>query len=369
MVMLSEKPSALRSACLATTMPATPHLFLQGVDALSGTDWSSLCQSHPQAGFFHSREWLKVLVDAYGLKPVGLLWESGGDVAAAVPCLEVPTLGWGRKGVSLPFTDFCEPLVWDEAVRPRVWNDLREWGRQAGWRSIELRGGTELAAGHTPSLSFYGHVLNLDPSEQRAFRKLSDATARGVRKAEREDVRAVVSEGPEGINVYYRLHCQTRRRQGLPPQPARLFQSIFEQVIAKGLGFVVTAFYEDRPIAGAVFFQWGTQALFKFGASERRWQHLRANNLVMWTGIRRLARSGCTSLHLGRTSWNNEGLRRFKRGWGAKEEPIHYYQYDLHRGSFVAVRDRTTGWHNQVFRRMPLWMGRLSGALFYKYLA
>ena len=45
-------------------------------------------------------------------------------------------------------------------------------------------------------------------------------------------------------------------------------------------------------------------------------QNLRPNNLVMWEGIKSLMQRGADTLHLGRTSMENEGLRRFKLSRG-----------------------------------------------------
>jgi len=39
--------------------------------------------------------------------------------------------------------------------------------------------------------------------------------------------------------------------------------------------------------------------MYKFGASDSGFQHLRPNNLVMWEGIRHCAERGCERLHFG----------------------------------------------------------------------
>ena len=93
----------------------------------------------------------------------------------------------------------------------------------------------------------------------------------------------------QAINDFYQLHVQTRRRHGLPPQPASFFLNIYEHIIKPGLGFIVLAQRESRPIAAAIFFRFGRNALYKYGASDKRFQEFRANDLVMWHGIQFLA--------------------------------------------------------------------------------
>ena len=76
--------------------------------------------------------------------------------------------------------------------------------------------------------------------------------------------------------------------------------------------------------------------IFKFGASDHAFQHLRPNNLVMWEAIKRYAADGFKSLHLGRTSQANDGLRRYKLGFGARGERIEHCRYDFRKRAFTA---------------------------------
>ena len=132
--------------------------------------------------------------------------------------------------------------------------------------------------------------------------RFASPVRRAIRKAERSDVTATVVRNRPAIGDFYRLHVQTRRRHGLPPQPASFFLNIYDHIIKPGLGFIVLAQRGSRPIAAAIFFRFGKNALYKYGASDKKFQELRANNLVMWQGIQFLARNGAEKLHLGAPS-------------------------------------------------------------------
>jgi hypothetical protein len=88
----------------------------------------------------------------------------------------------------------------------------------------------------------------------------------------------------------------------------------------------------------------------------------------MWEGIRWLAAQGCEQLDFGRTSLENEGLRRFKAGWGAREGLIEYVKYDVRGARFMVDKDRASGWHNQFFSRMPMALLRVAGAVLYRQM-
>jgi hypothetical protein len=89
----------------------------------------------------------------------------------------------------------------------------------------------------------------------------------------------------------------------------------------------------------------------------------------MWHGIKWHAQQGFSFLDFGRTSLQNEGLRRFKLSWGAKEFRINYARVDIASGRYVISEDRSNGWHNRFFRMMPMPVSRLIGQLLYPHVA
>jgi hypothetical protein len=89
----------------------------------------------------------------------------------------------------------------------------------------------------------------------------------------------------------------------------------------------------------------------------------------MWTAIQWYGRRGYTVLSLGKTSEENEGLRRYKLGWNAREQLRSYFKYDFGKSCFVRGHDRISGWHNAVFRHMPIPIARAIGNLLYAHMA
>ena len=341
---------------------------MQRVNPLHEPDWDRMVKALPGAGFFHSSSWARVLNGTYGHAPHYFCALDRARLEVVLPVMEVSSPIRGRRAVSLPFTDECPALSVDPARVADVFQEAVDYGRSCGWKTLECRGLQERPAkGAVPSLSFYAHVLQLRGSGEGRFDRLEGSVRRAVRKAVSSGVRVEVLQTLEAVRAFYALHCRTRRRHGLPPQPFRFFAGIFEHAISEGHGFVALARLGEKPIAAAVFLHLGNQAIFKFGASDRRYQQLRANDLVMWEAIQWYALRGYDSLHLGRTSMANAGLRRFKRGFGAEEYVLNYHQFDFTKDDFVRGRDGAYGWHNAVFRLMPIPLSRMLGALLYRY--
>jgi hypothetical protein len=344
---------------------AAPQL----VNPVDHPGWDALVMAHPQGSIFHGSAWAKTLQRSYEFRPVYFTAGEADGRSAVLPLMEVDSWLTGRRGIALPFTDDCEPLYSDADTIRNLIQAAVKFGKSRGWKSVEWRGGRELFPEAPPSLSFYGHSIDLGPDEDRMFARLESSVRRAIRKAEKAGVTVEVSRSLQAMKVFYALHCRTRQKHGLPPQPFVFFQNIFEHVLSKKQGMIAIASCQQRPVAASVYFQFGARAVYKYGASDGEFQHLRGANSVMWEAIKWHARNGAKTLHLGRTSLGNEGLRRFKLGWGAGEQTIAYVKYDLRQDRFIVETDETTGWYNRVFNLLPVRVSRLMGAVLYRHCA
>ena len=345
--------------------------MIDSIDIINPIDypgWDDLILSHPEGSFFHSSVWAKVLHDSYGYTPIYFTVLGENGIKALIPMMEVNSLLTGKRGVSLPFTDYCEPIT-DGNVRCQDFLDyVIEYGREHGWRTLELRSGNNLLPSTPPSMTYLGHVLDLSRTEGEVFSSFRDSTKRNAKKAIKEGVGVKIDHSLESIKEFYRLNCMTRKEHGLPPQPFSFFKKIYDHIISKNLGMVVLASLDQKNVAGAIYLHFGKKAVYKYGASDKRFQNLRANNLVMWEAIKWYSRNGYKSLCFGRTEPENQGLIQFKSGWGTTEQPIHYYRYDLKKGSFVSGSSKVTGFHNKIFRNIPVPILNKIGALLYKHI-
>ncbi len=350
-----------------TTLPS--KMDFDVTDPLRDSGWDELISSHPKASVFHTSSWARVLARSYGFDPKYLVRRRNGAIEAVIPVMEVRGALTGRRAVSLPFSDYCDPLTAAGTSLSEVLDGLRRHGKDSGWKSFEVRQRGPLPATLQPSESFLGHVLDLQPNEAALYSRLRGSTQRNIKKASAEGVTVTAEQTDEAMAAFYRLNCLTRREHGLPPQPVSFFRNLIREIRAADSGFVVLAGFKGATIAGCVYMHFGDKAVYKYGASDRRYQNLRANNLVMWEAIRRYAERGARTLCFGRTERDNEGLRQFKSGWGTREEEIGYVKYDFSTGSYVKEESRIKGLHNRFFRNIPTPVSRMIGSVLYKYMA
>jgi hypothetical protein len=342
---------------------------LEMVDPLVDPRWDQLLESYSTAEIFHGSAWARVLSETYGYRPTYFVARTGGRLLGLFPCMEINSWITGRRGVSLPFTDQSDPLITENTDPGELLAAILDQGRERGWKSLVLHGGSNLLTSPAPTLAFYTHSLDLLPHCDRLFKGFKDTVRRHVRQAQRNEVMVEIDRSMESMDAYYSLHCLTRQKHGIPPQPAEFFHSIQRSLLQKGLGFIALARAKGKPVAGAVFLHQGTQAYYKFGASDKDDLRLRANNLVMWESICHLQKEGFAALNFGRTSITNEGLRRYKLGWGTKESTVHYHRFDFGTNRFVADRDQADGFHNRIFGLMPIPALRWCGRMMYRHVA
>ena len=340
---------------------------LQIINPTTYPGWNELVLSNKDYSFFHSSNWANVLAESYNYKPLYFSLIDGKKLSCLIPLMGIKSLLTGQRGVSLPFTDYCRPVSNGDINFHDAFNGLIEYGKQAGWKYIEIRDGGDVFRKLPTSSFYYGHTLQLSQDEKKIFSGFKSNAKRNIRKAVKEGVEAKVCNTLDSVKEFYRLNCITRKMHGLPPQPYFFFRKIFEHIISKNHGIIVLASHKGRTIAGAVYFHFGNKSEYKYGASDKRYQHLRPNNLVMWSAIQWYCQNGYKSLSFGRTDHDHKGLVRFKDGWGAEKQIIKYYRYDFSRGAFVNGNFLQSENYNKAFHLMPLSLLKIIGYLLYKH--
>ncbi len=344
------------------------ELDIQIIDPTQYPSWDELLISTPGSSFFHTSSWAKVIKEAYGYTPKYFTEFDDGKILKLIPVMEVKNILNGRRGVSLPFTDYCDLISMGNNQLEDLLNHVIRYGKECNWTSLELRGRNNLLPLTSSSVTYLGHTLNLSKSEEEIFSSFRDSTKRNIKKAINNGVEVKIYNSLESIEEFCRLNCLTRKKHGIPPQPFYFFKKVFEHIILNQIGFIVLASYKNQYIAGAVFFHFGDTAIFKYGASDTKYHHLKPNNLIMWEAIKWYCQNGHKSFCFGRTEVDNKGLLQFKSGWGATEHHINYYKYDFKKETFVSVVSKLTGFHNKVFNKMPIPILNIIGNILYRHV-
>lgn len=342
---------------------------MEVVDPTGIPGWEERLARHPEATVFHTAAWAHVLSETYGYLPTCFTVLEEDRLVALLPFMEIRSRLTGTRGVSLPFTDECRPILPKTLSFDDVVPEVISRAGSRGWKTIEVRGRCRGMGNLPASAEYWTHELDLTPGEAALPSGYRPNVQRNIRKAEKSGVTVAPDPTPEGVREFYRLNCMTRRQHGLPPQPARFFENLRSHVLGKGFGTLLLARHEGKAVAGAVFLHFAGKAVYKYGASDRRFQELRPNNLLFRVGIRHLCGIGVRSLSFGRTDLHHEGLRQFKLSWGAVEKTLQYARYDVPSKSYLSPkRDRGTIPWETAMSKLPLPVLRLIGRVAYRHV-
>jgi len=344
-------------------------LNISFLDPTKTEKWDELILNFPSYSFFHSSDWAKVLKETYNFKPHYFVVTESGNIKAVLPLMEVNSFFTGKRAISLPFSDFCEPLVSSGVNLRGIRHKVIDYCKAKGFKSLELRDSEVHLDNSIITPAGYQHILDLSFSEERLFKSLSDNTRRNIRKAVRNQVSIEINNSPSALEDFYIMNCYTRRRHGLPPQPLKFFRNLYDFVLTKNKGFISISKYNGKSIASAVFLFIGQKALFKYGASLFEYQNLRPNNLLMWESIKCIKDKGSSELNFGRTEIENIGLRRFKLGWGTEEKILNYYRFELGKNGKINTSTKSFSQRRLPLNRFPISLLRIIGSIVYKHFA
>ena len=307
-----------------------PSVAIYEIDPLCDPRWASLVEHHPRSSVFHSKSWLSALETVYGYEPVAVTTSPpGAALTNGFVFCHVKSWLTGKRFVSLPFSDHCEPLIDSpdelDVMLLHMQRDLDE----RKWQYIEIRPISSRPSSHAglqESLTYKFHRLDLRKSAQDLFHGFhKDCVQRKIRRAEREGLRYEDGNSEALLLKFYRLLVTTRRRQHLPPQPLGWFRGLVAtfgndlkiRVASKG----------DLPVASVLTLSHKRCVMYKYGGSIASLNKLGGMALLFWKTIQEAKDKALEELDMGRSSIDNLGLVAFKEHWGATGTTLNYFRY------------------------------------------
>jgi len=340
------------------------------LNPLQDRRWAELVERHPDASVFHTIGWLDALQRTYGYDPIAFTTSAPGSALKnGIVFCEIRSWLTGRRLVSLPFSDHCEPLVENSEQLDRICSHLEEQRGSHGWRYIEVRTRKAIFAQRAfgPAEKFWFHELRLRQENDALFRSFhKDSFQRKIRRAEREGLTCEEGLDERLLRAFYRLLVLTRRRHELPPQPFAWFSQL-----AACLGPSMTlriARFRQRPVAAILTLTCRDTMVYKYGASDADFHALGGMPLLFWKAIQEARARGCAVLDLGRSEAGNVGLVTFKDRLGAQRSSASYWRYPAAEAVPRPLRRYFMSCAKQALGRAPAGVRAATGRLLYRHV-
>jgi hypothetical protein len=299
------------------------------IHPLQDSRWSDLVRRHPRSSVFHDGAWLQALRMTYGYEPIALTTSTPCDqLENAIVFSSVNSWLTGRRWVSLPFSDHCEPLVEHFDQLQGLLSDMPVWLRNERLRYIEIRPTFALTGlgTHWQSWNTYClHQLDLQPDLNTLFKNChKSSTQRKIARANRDGLTYQEGRSQPLIDVFYDLFLLTRRRHHAPPPPKIWFNNLAQ---CFGDRFKIrVACSGQKPIAAIVTLRHKDVLVYKYGASDIRFHNFGGMQFLMWKTMEEGKREAARILDLGRSAVDNAGLLTFKDRLGASRATLNYFK-------------------------------------------
>lgn len=302
--------------------------------------------------------WVRFISASQDAEPVYLRISADGVfcgtfTGAIVRKFGIKILGSPMEGWTTPFMGFRLAFPVDrnrlvDALRPFAFSKL-------GVDYIEI---VDNQMVYSPSdkkshqLFNFTYLVDLTRSESELFASFTSACRRCIRKARKSSViiEQVEPDDPDFAEEYYSMLVDVFAKQSLKPTyPKERVKTLLSSLAGTDALLLIRARHPEtrETIAAGIFPAGGTTMHFWGGSSWRSHQHLRPNELVMWTAM----------LH-----WKSRGMTTFDLGGGSeyklKYQPVEarYTRLCLARWEFLLTLRAAAKW---VFRKRAVLIGRM----------
>jgi len=352
---------------------ASRFCFYQ-LDPTQDPRWAELVDKHPKASVFHTVGWLQALRRTYGYEPVVFTTSPPtAELKNGLVFCRINSWLTGRRLVSLPFSDHCEPLCDSTEDLDFLIHYLQTAMEHQGWKYLEFRpinaqlGQAGGGISWWPAATFYLHALDLSPHISEVFRSLDkDSVQRRVQRAQQAGLIEKRGTANDLLMKFYRLLVITRGRHQVPPPPHAWFRNLVN-CLGEALEIHV-AYHNETPVAAILTLRFRDIIYYKYGCSDRRFNTFGAMPWLLWNAVAAAKSNGATEFDMGRTEENNPGLLVFKNHWVPHPKELVYLRFPESSQSF----DMADGWKMKMARRafsyMPSGLLTISGKLLYRHI-
>jgi CelD/BcsL family acetyltransferase involved in cellulose biosynthesis len=306
-------------------------LRLERLD-LERVDWEEI-DRFPDRNVFQTPEWLAFTAKTQQAAPVvAAVRQNGATVGYftglivrryGVRILGSPFQGWTTAYLGFNLADGVSRRAAVEALLPFAFQALH-------CMHLELRD-RQVTADDVAGLGFEYSAktifeVDLRPSEDEIFTRMTSACRRCIRKAEKVGVTIEEADDLEFADDYYEQLRDVFAKQSLvPPYDKARVTELFRHLHPTGRLLLLRA--RDPAgtcIATGIFPAMNKTMYFWGGASWRQHQLLRPNEALMWSAMRYWKARGIQRFDLG-------GGAEYKRKYGTEEVPVPFFRISRFR--------------------------------------
>jgi CelD/BcsL family acetyltransferase involved in cellulose biosynthesis len=347
-------------------------MHTRAVDPITDPAWAEL-MAGPRGNLFGSPPWIAALVETYGFTVSARIIDDGtGHARGGLAHAELRDFV-GDRIVSLPFSDYLDPIAADDEEWRALVAPLIERSLPVRLRVLDAEV-PRLDARFEQRGTFAWHRTDLTRSEADIHGALASGLRQNVRAAERRGATVRFGTDLEDVRVLHLLHRSTRKHKyRMLAQPLSFFENLWKSFAPFDGIIVGQALHEGDVVAAALYLIWNDVLYFKCAASRADRLAVRPNELLAWESLRLGHGRGLREYDWGVSDVDQPGLIGYKRKFATDERLVSVLQ---HTPAGSSDRDgpevkRVLGDLTDAFTRadVPDAVTQRAGEILYRYFA
>lgn len=323
--------------------------------------WSDFIVNCPQASVYHTRAWAEVIKNTFNFKERSLAcFDDSGKIRAALPLWQVNR----NVMVNSPLRDRADLLSSIPEGKESIFRQL-----QAIDCDLVLKDwNQDIPSGEFILQDYWvTSVLDLTPGKDVVWNKVDKSVWRNIKKAEECGVKIEQVANEQKMKEFYYLFKKTRKRLGVPIYPFLLFKNMLRYLKSDAMRLYI-GYLNGRPISGIIILDSPATSIYAYGASDYKYQAIRANDSVFWKAIEDSIDLKKRSFDFGADSPGQINLLRYKNKWGSYQRQLRTLykgkkKIDFTKNDFSSARYNL---HRCILSLFPEWALVLMGSFMVK---
>ena len=287
-----------------------------------------------------------------------------GALAGVLPLVRLRSVVFGHYLVSMPFLNYGGPLGSDAAVAA-LGAYAAERARREDATLLELRSRHACALDLPVSHRKVTSLLDFPEGGSSAlWASFSSRLRNRVRRAQKSGLE--VRFGADQVDPFFEVFSRHMRDLGTPTQPRRFFREIastFPDDVTFGCGYV-----NGQLASCGCGFTWNGEFEMSWASALRAFDHAKPNMGMYWAFMERLADAGIRTFNFGRST-PGSGTHAFKQHWGARDEPLWWYDVSRDGQAITpSPQQGTYAWGVKLWQRVPVPVATAAGPYIVRYI-
>jgi len=389
----------------------------------NGINWDHLVHNSHEGTLYHLLAWRKIIEKTYAHKTYYLISiksnklknsidskKTNESAKGILPLVHLQNPIFGNHLVSMPFFDHGGILAEDQETESKLLREAIRLSENLKAKMIEIRQSRPLKVFHSncftdsegnnsylvddllgktdrPSRSIEKKIevdhssckwqvqsqkhklrmlLDLPDSSEELMKSFKSKLRSQIKKPIKENLVSKTG-GIELLEDFFKVFTVNMRDLGSPVHSEQLFKNILKAFNDNSR--IVMVYKENIAVAGGFVLGFKETLANLWASSLRKYSALSPNMLLYWAMLEYACEHGYSQFDFGRSS-PGEGTYNFKKQWGAKPQPLHWYYISREGKSLETAVSEKSAFKlaAQVWKNLPVSVTRIIGPRIRKYI-